>query len=193
MTTFSTASRARLRHASAGPPARLQSRGREVIEWGCVPETGTTARTRAGAGGATVRLRGGGYVAPLRAEALRGAPPPLGRSAPLPQVGGPRRYAASMVAPAKGGLSRPPCRASSHRARSHSRALPPVASLRDGASATLECDLPRKDLGTYRMDGADRPSVPTSAHVKSELTVKRATMNGRDSLPLPVTGHRRAR
>ena len=71
VTTFSTASRARLRHASAGPPARLQSRGREVIEWGCVPETGTTARTRAGAGGATVRLRGGGYVAPLRAEALR--------------------------------------------------------------------------------------------------------------------------
>jgi hypothetical protein len=79
------------------------------------------------------------------------------------------------LAPAKGGLARPPCEASSHRARSHSRALPPVAS-DDGAKPTppFECDLARQDLGTYRMDGADRaPAVSTSAHVKRRLTVNR--------------------
>ena len=65
-------------------------------------ETGTTARTKRGAGGATVRLRGGGHVAPLRAEALRGAPPPPGRAAPLPQVAGPRRNAAPMPRACKG-------------------------------------------------------------------------------------------
>jgi hypothetical protein len=33
-----------------------------------------------------------------------------------------------------------------------------ATSLRDGASATLECDLPRKDPGTYQEDG-EEPSI----------------------------------
>ena len=52
------------------------------------------------------------------------------------------------------GLTRPPCLASSRRARSQSRALPPVASSM-ALRATLECDLPRQDLGTYRKDGTE--------------------------------------
>jgi len=69
---------------------------------GCVTEVGTTPRTRAGEWGYCPtpgrrprRAPSGGSPA--------GAPPPPGRAAPLPQVGGPRRNAASMVAPAKGG------------------------------------------------------------------------------------------
>jgi hypothetical protein len=41
-----------------------------------------------------------------------------GRAAPHPQADVTRRNAASMVAPAKGGLTRPPCPASSRRSRS---------------------------------------------------------------------------
>jgi len=55
--------------------ARLQQ-GREVIEWGCVTATGTTARTKRGAGGASVRLRGGGHVAPAVASPRRWARAP---------------------------------------------------------------------------------------------------------------------
>jgi hypothetical protein len=50
---------------------RSQAGGREVIERECVTETGTTTKTKREGGRATVRPRGGGHVAPLRAEALR--------------------------------------------------------------------------------------------------------------------------
>ena len=36
-----------------------------------MPETGTTTKTKREGGRATARPRGGGHVAPLRAEALR--------------------------------------------------------------------------------------------------------------------------
>jgi hypothetical protein len=42
-----------------------------------VTETGTTTRATARKSGATVRLRDDGHVAPSRAEALTGAPPPI--------------------------------------------------------------------------------------------------------------------
>jgi hypothetical protein len=45
-----------------------------------VTETGTTTRTKAGSGG-PLSDSGGGHVAPSRAEALTGAPPPPGRLA----------------------------------------------------------------------------------------------------------------
>jgi hypothetical protein len=48
VTTFYTASRARLRHAQRRAHGPDAGRGREVIERGCVTETGTTARTKAG-------------------------------------------------------------------------------------------------------------------------------------------------
>jgi hypothetical protein len=46
---------------------------------------------------------GGGHVAPLRAEALRGAPPPPGRPPRFPQAGSTRRYGTPMAAPAESG------------------------------------------------------------------------------------------
>jgi hypothetical protein len=46
----------------------------------------------------------------------RAGPPSVGR--PHPQAGGTRRYAGLMTAPARSGLARPPCLASSYRARS---------------------------------------------------------------------------
>ena len=166
MTIFSTASRARLRHATrraGGPDAR---RGREVIERGCVTETGTTTRTKRG------RRRG---HCPTPGRRLSRDPfargrdgprrPTPSRAAPLPQVGGPRRNAASIVAPARGGLARPPCLTSSYRSRSQSRArLRRVPSGRP-----LSSDLARQDLGTYRMDGADR--APTSPRLRKECQV----------------------
>jgi SnoaL-like domain len=60
-------------NTGACSPDRRQ--GTRIIERRCVTETGT----KRGGGGATVRLRGGGHVAPSLAEALTGAPPP-GRS-----------------------------------------------------------------------------------------------------------------
>ena len=81
---------------------------------------------------------------PSRAEALTGA---AARSAGLlPQVSGkvPAVTLRQWPRLQRPGLGRPPCRASSRRARSPSRALPAVASLRDGASAALETDLPRQ-------------------------------------------------
>jgi hypothetical protein len=101
-----------------------------------------TTRARASAGNerGSVHARASAEAAPFRAEALRARRADARRLSPLPP--GPvvtRRYAAPGTAPAdQRGLARPPCRASSRRARSPSRALPPVASLRDGASATLE-------------------------------------------------------
>jgi hypothetical protein len=68
-----------------------------------VTETGTTQDQSGGAGGGYCPTPGGGHVAPLRAEALRGAPPPPGRAAPLPQVGSPRRNAAPMPRACKNG------------------------------------------------------------------------------------------
>lgn len=47
----------------------------------------------------------------------------------------------------------PSCRASSRRAKITVKDAPKGASLRDGASATLDTDLPRQDLGTYQEDG----------------------------------------
>jgi len=55
------------------------------------------------------------------------------------------------------------CRRFFRRESAPSRALPPVASLRDGASATLDCALPRQThLAPIRLDGADsRPGERT--------------------------------
>lgn len=55
------------------------------------------------------------------------------------------------------GVARPPRRASSRRARLQSRALPAVASLRDGASATLDSDLSRQ-VHRHLSEGRERPS-----------------------------------
>jgi hypothetical protein len=159
--TFSTASRARLRHAkrrAGGPDA---GRNREVVERECATETGTTTRTKRG-GGATVRLGGGGHVAPSRAEALTGAPPPPGRLPRFPQDSGTRRYVASMAAPAR---------------RAWPSSVPGILSprkltvkcarcarvLRMALRATLDCDLPGKTIGTYRKDGAKRGRCPISS------------------------------
>jgi hypothetical protein len=79
-------------------------------------------------GGATGRLRGGGYVAPSRAVALTGAPPPQGQQARSRRSAVPAVTLRRCSRLQRPGLARPPCRAFSRRARSQSRALPPVAS-----------------------------------------------------------------
>ena len=82
VTTFSTASRAHLRHAMRRAGSPIAGRKREVIEPECVTETGATTRPSAGKGGATVRLRAAAMPRPFRAEALRARrPPPVGRPA----------------------------------------------------------------------------------------------------------------
>jgi hypothetical protein len=86
---FKGAPPARQRRAG-GPDA---SRRREVIEPGCVIESGTTTRTTAGSGGPACRLRGGGHVALLRAEALRARRRQVSRPAPAG-----RRYPPSQCA-----------------------------------------------------------------------------------------------
>ena len=47
------------------------------------------------------------------------------------------------------------CRRFSRRGRTPSRALPAVASLRDDASATLDCALHGKPIGTYQVGRED--------------------------------------
>lgn len=72
-----------------------------------------------------------------------------------------RRYAGVGTALARSmRVVRPPCRASSRRARSRSRALPPVAS-GDGAQTAppLSVIFPGKFIGTYRKDAAVRGRV----------------------------------
>lgn len=66
-------------------------------------------------------------------------------------------------------LGRPPRRASSSRAKITVKGAPKGASLRDGASATPDTDLPRQGLGTYQEDGgkagglaSDWPFEPTA-------------------------------
>jgi hypothetical protein len=157
------------RTSGAPAPDRWPRReqGREIIERGSVIEMGTTTRTAAGgSGGPAGRLQGGGHAALSRAEALTGAPPPPGQQART------RRSAVPAVTPRrwprlqKPGLARPPCRASSRRKRSQSRALPAVASPQRWAQApTLECDLARQDLGTYRKDGGNQDIACITARI----------------------------
>ena len=90
----------------------------------------------------------------LWAVALRSrAPPPvacpaIGRQAE-PAATVPQRRART---DSRGVLQR---RAVSHRERSPSRARLAARRSRDGASATLDTDLSRQDLGTYQEDGVE--------------------------------------
>jgi len=88
------------RHVRA--KARTQGRGREVIERECASETDTTTRTTSG--GAVGHCPPFGRR-PCRALSRGGADghAAAGSAGPLPQVGGTRRYAASMHAAAKSG------------------------------------------------------------------------------------------
>ena len=104
-----------------------------------------------------------GAVKRGRQQQPTGAPPPPGQAAPRPQVGGTRRYAASMVAPAKGGPD----------PSSVPDILSPFQITVKGAPAarrllaqpqTLDSDLPGQDhrhLSVGR--GSPSPAVPTSA------------------------------
>lgn len=103
MTTSSTSySRARLRHANARPVARTHAEDANPSSGGCVIEAGTATRTTRGERWASWPTQG---RRPCRA--LSGGSPE-GRAAarsagPRPQVGGTRRHAAPMTAPAKTG------------------------------------------------------------------------------------------
>jgi hypothetical protein len=109
-------------------------------------------------GGATHRLRGGGLPATYERK-------PSGRGrrrradAPHPQAGGTGRNVPQRRARTDG-PGRPPRAGHPVAAqRSPSRAhLRRVA--RDGASATLDTDLPRQDPGTYREDGPNSTRPP---------------------------------
>ncbi len=84
------------------PPARqapgLSPDHEHAASRGMRDRGGHYRQALSGNGGATVRLRGGGHVAPFRAEALTGAPPPPGQPPRFRQAGGTRRNAASMAA-----------------------------------------------------------------------------------------------
>jgi len=89
VTTFFTVSRARLRHASAGPVARLQAGDARSSSGGCVTETGTTARTKKGSwwGYCPTPVRpcpaaSGGSPAGRAAAARSGCPASAGRRSP---------------------------------------------------------------------------------------------------------------
>jgi len=157
------------RASGTPPPGRWPRRkqGREGIGCGCVPETGTT-KTDAGRW-AIGRLRGRRPCRALSGGSPDGRAAAARSAAALPQVCGARRYAASMIAPAKRAWPRPPCPASCRRARSQSRALPAIASPWRWAQApTLECDLPRQDLGTYRKDGGNQDVACRTPCITSE-------------------------
>ena len=137
----------------------MQERG--VIERECVVETGTTTRTRRGRRRGTARLQGGGYVAPLRAVALRARHRRQVELPRFPQVGGTRRNAASMVAPAKGPVPSSVPGILSPRKITFKGA--PSGRVCDGAKTAppLSGIFPGKTIGTYRIDGADRaPPTP---------------------------------
>ena len=143
---------------SAGPVARIASRGREVIERECVTETGAATRTKREGGGATVRLRGGGHVAPLRAEALRARRrrqvglPRLRRSA-VPAVTL-RRWRACKRGP---GPSSVPGILSPRKITVKGARCARV--LRMARAPLLTVIFPGKTIGTYRLDGAVRALV----------------------------------
>jgi hypothetical protein len=76
----------------------------------------------------------------------------------------------NMIAPAKGGLTRPPCRASSRRAKITVKGAP-YGRVYDGAKTTppLTPIFHGKTIGTYRLDGAVRGlAVPTSEEEPAE-------------------------
>jgi len=153
VTTFSTASRARLRRAiRSGPPGRIGRSERVVIGGEDVTGRLECHQGRAGERGATRRPWGGGLPRPDgRKPYGRGA---ARRSAgPHPPAGGQGRNAVPMTAPAQSDRGRPPRRTSSRRAKIIVKGAPKGASLRDGASATPDTDLPQQDPGTYREDG----------------------------------------
>jgi hypothetical protein len=155
VTTFSTASRARLRHANAGQwPGACRTRSHRA---GMRDRDGHRRQDHSGETLGHRPTSGRRQSAPSRAEALTGAPPPPGQQARSRWSAVPRRHVVLMTRLQRPGLARPPCRASSRRARSQSRALPAVASPRRWAQApTLECDRARQGLGTYRKDGRNQ-------------------------------------
>ena len=140
-TTFSTASRARLRHAAVracGPDRWQEARSHRA---GMRDRDGHQAVSGEGAG-ATVRLRGGGHAAPFRAEALRAhRPPPVRR-------------------PASAGRRYPPLRWPDDR----------TCKIGPGPSSVPGILLPRKTIGIYRKDGAER-GVPwiEPGHVRARF------------------------
>ena len=157
VTTSSTASRARFRHASARPVARLQAGDARSSSGGCVTETGTTARTKKGSWSGYCPTPGrpcpapsGGSPAGRAAAARSGCPASAGRRSP------PLRCLDGRAC--KRGLARPPYLASSYRSRSQSKAR----LRRVGAPhrRPLSSDLARQDLGTYQV-GRGRPSPPS--------------------------------
>ena len=149
MTTFSTASRASpAAPARRGPSPRKRSRlkTRSAGEE-CVRECERDHQGQGSAG------NGGGLSAP----GASAEPRPLARGrcrARRPTPGGCPRFPRPVVARRHAGLRHRAadqcgwpvqrCRRFFRRERTPSRALPAVASLRDGASATLDCALPRQ-------------------------------------------------
>ena len=69
----------------------------------------------------------------------------------------------------------------------------PSGRVYDGAKIAppLSGIFPGKTIGTYRMDGADRPSVPTSAHVKRQFTVFSLEAEARYEMACPCQPHAR--
>jgi hypothetical protein len=80
-------------------------RERGVIERGCVIETGTTTRTTAGERWASWPTPGRRPCRALSGGSPDGRAAAAGSAGPHPQVGGPRRHAAPMTAPANTGPS----------------------------------------------------------------------------------------
>jgi hypothetical protein len=116
------------------------------------PAGGTSAGSRAGSAGATARRWGGsqprpsGWGAYGRGTAARpGCPAPAGRRSPPLRISDDR-------------AARTPGRAVLHAPGILSPRKITVKGAPDGASLaaqgqTLDCDLPRQDLGTYQQDG----------------------------------------
>jgi hypothetical protein len=121
---------------------------------------GTTARTKDGeSGGPAGRLRGGDHVAPSRAVALTCAPPPPAQQARTRRSAVPAITLRRWPRLQRPSLVRPPCRASSRRARSQSRALP--ARHGDGRKRPpLSSDLARQDH-RHLSGGRDSFEVPS--------------------------------
>ena len=86
VTTFSTSSRARLRHASAGPPPAAIAEGRELAGQETVNWAGSTTKPMASTGERRGMSAPGASAkaAPSRVRTLPGAAADAGRTSPLP-------------------------------------------------------------------------------------------------------------
>src|SRR5271166_835692 len=146
--------------------ARIASRGREVIEQGCVTETGITARTKAGElvgllsdSGAAAMSRPFGRK-PCGARRRQVGLPCFHRSA-VPAVTLRRCLAPCKTGPGPSsvpGILLP--RKTTVKCARYARVL------RMAQAPHLTVTFPGKTIGTYRNDGAERGRRPTSVHVK---------------------------